>query len=376
MSVRSIKEVGDLRGKRVLLRASLNVPIVEGKVRSDFRLNRTLMTMRYLHEAGAVTLVMGHLGRDPHESLRPVYEYLKELLPITFVLSPAELPLKDVSVTEGSLFMLENLRSFPGEIENDAAFAQQLAAYADIYVSDAFSDAHRAHASIVGVPARIPGYAGLLLWDEIEHLRTALAPKHPALFILGGAKFETKAPLIRKFLDTYDQVFVGGALAHDLFKARGWSIGRSISSDENIDVRDVLTHPHLLLPQDVIVERQDGTSAVKSPEHIADDEIILDAGPQSVADLLRRAATANFVLWNGPLGNYERGYKEQTESLARGLAQISADCVVGGGDTVASIAALSLAEKYAFVSTGGGAMLEFLQSGTLVGIDALDVTHS
>lgn len=371
MDIPTIEQVADLKGKRVLLRASLNVPIVDGKVRSDFRLNRTLQTMNFLHEAGAVTLIIGHIGRDPHETLRPVYEHLSKLLPITFVERPEALPDRSADIVPGSLFMLENLRSFPGETENDPEFVELLASHAELYVSDAFSDAHREHASIVGIPARLPSYLGILLADEIKNLTGALAPEHPALFILGGAKFETKAPLIRKFLDTYDEVFVGGALAHDLFKAKGWNIGRSISSEEQLDVKDVLAHPHLLLPQDVMVETHDGSKLVKSSQEVGEDETILDAGPQTVADLLSRAADARFILWNGPLGNYERGYKEQTEMLARGLADAPADCVVGGGDTVASIASLNLIDTYAFVSTGGGAMLEFLQDGTLPGIEAL-----
>lgn len=366
-----IRSIHDLMGKRVLLRASLNVPIVGGVVRSDFRLERTLMSIRYLHEAGAVVIIIGHIGRDPQESLRPVHAYLSRLFPVTFIETPENLPRLKDDVAPGSLLLLENLRRFPGETANDAAFARLLSERADIYVSDAFSDAHREHTSIVGIPALLPSYAGLLLRDEIEHLQAACSPAHPALFVLGGAKFETKVPLIRKFLDTYDRVFVGGALAHDLFKAKGWSVGCSLVSDVPVSAHDILSHPHLLLPVDVVVEKADGTSVIKTPQEIAEDETILDAGPQTVADLLTQARVSSFVLWNGPLGNYERGYKAQTETLARGLAEISAPCLVGGGDTVASIAALDLISRYAFVSTGGGAMLEFLQQGTLPGIEAL-----
>ena len=199
----------------------------------------------------------------------------------------------------------------------------------------------------------------------------ALTPPHPALFILGGAKFETKAPLIRKFLDSYDTVFVGGALAHDIFKAKGFSIGRSVSSDVPLELSDILAHPNLILPVDVVVVGADGSPIVKSPEHVGDEETILDAGPRTLRQLLELSAQQKFVLWNGPLGNYERGYKGQTEALALGLTQVSASCVVGGGDTVASIDSLNLGDKYAFVSTGGGAMLEYLQQGTLPGIEAL-----
>jgi len=371
MTVPRIDEARVLKGKRVLLRASLNVPVTEGRVRSDFRLHRTLQTVDYLRERGAIVIMLGHIGRDPQESLRPVFEYLKTKLPLTFVETPEALPSREEPVSDGSVYLLENLRHFEGEKANDAVFAETLAAHGDLFVTDAFSDAHREHASIVTLPQLLPRYAGLLLADEVEHLDQALSPEHPALFILGGAKFETKAPLIRKFLDTYDTVFVGGALANDLFKAHGWSIGRSLSSEEELDVADVLSHPHLLLPQDVIVEHPDGSSRTTTPDAVAEDEIILDAGPATVRDLLMRARDQKFILWNGPLGNYERGYKEQTEMLACGLAELSATCVVGGGDTIASISELNLGEKYDFISTGGGAMLEYLQKGTLPGIEAL-----
>lgn len=371
MEISDIRARGDMRGKRVLLRASLNVPVIDGKVRSDFRLKRTLATIKYLKEAGAITFILGHIGRDPNESLRPVFEHLQSLLPLTFVETPEQLPTRETQVPEGSVFLLENLRRFEGETTNDPVFAASLAVHGEIFVADAFSDAHREHASIVSLPRLLPSCTGFLLSDEIAHLAQALVPPHPALFILGGAKFETKVPLIRKFLDSYDKVFVGGALAHDLFKAKGWNIGRSISSEVQIDVTDVLDHPHLVLPRDVVVERPDLSSVVKYPDQVGSDEIILDAGPETVAELLTFAAEQKFILWNGPLGNYERGYKHQTEALARGLSSVAADCIVGGGDTVASIEALNLGDDYAFISTGGGAMLEYLQNGSLPGIEAL-----
>lgn len=372
VELRSIDAAGDLHGKRVLLRASLNVPVsASGSVGNDYRLVRAQESMRFLHEKGAITLIIGHIGRDPEDTLEPVCKQLGKVLPITFLSDIHAVAASFASAEPGAIFLLENLRRHPEESGNDAEFARTLASFADIYVADAFSDAHRAHASIVGVPALLPSYAGFLLLDEVAHLRPAFSPEHPSLFILGGAKFETKVPLVRKFLDTYDHVFIGGALAHDVFKAKGWNIGKSLASSETLNLADVVNHPHLMLPVDVVVERSDQTRVTKGPQEVADDDIILDAGPETVALILDQACAAAFVLWNGPLGNYERGYNEQTEALARGLAEITAATVVGGGDTVASISSLGLFEKYQFVSTGGGAMLEFLQNGTLPGIEAL-----
>ena len=362
------RAAGSLKDVRVLLRASLNVPVVEGVVKDDFRISRTMQTVEFLRKQGARVLIAGHIGRDPEASLAPVFSFLKESLPLTFV---PDLKTAAMELKSSEIVLLENLRRFPGETENDSAFAAALASLADIYVNDAFSDSHREHASIVRVPKLIPSYAGISLLQEVEHLAPAFNPPHPSLFVLGGAKFETKAPLIRKFLDAYDAVFVGGALAHDLFKAKGWNIGKSLSSEMTIAAEDILSHPHLILPPDVIVETPDGVRLTKAAQAVLDDEIIFDAGPKTVEMILARARDAKFILWNGPLGNYERGYNEQTEKLAAGFADLPAATVVGGGDTVAAIAALSVTDKYNFISTGGGAMLEFLQNGTIAGIEAL-----
>ena len=249
-----------------------------------------------------------------------------------------------------------------------------------MYVNDAFSVSHRAHASIVGVPQLLPHFAGFQLALEVENLSKAFNPSHPFLFILGGAKFDTKLPLVEKFLEKADGIFIGGALANDFFKAKGYEVGRSTISTATIDFDGLLLDKKILLPTDVIVE-SGGSQKASLPEKVSSDERILDAGPETLAELKDKIDAAKFILWNGPLGNYENGYKEPTHELARMIAHATkngVESVIGGGDTLAAIAELkqsggeSLEDAFTFVSTGGGAMLDFLAQGSLVGIDALD----
>lgn len=362
-----IRSVRDLKGKRVLLRASLNVPLEGGKVTSDFRLAHALATMQHLLEEGVALIIVGHLGRDG-DSLEPIFEHLKQFLPLSFSRSLEE---ARNNTEVGKAILLENIRSFEGEVDNDEMFAQALASLADIYVNDAFADSHRNHASIVGVARCLPSFAGALFLEEVTNLTRALKPTSPSLCILGGAKLETKVPLIRKFLPVYDRVFVGGALANDLFRGKGLTIGRSLASDIPLEVEDVVSHKNLMLPEDVVIVRSDNSKAVVGPEAVSASDSILDIGPQSMERLIKRAQKSAFVLWNGPLGNFERGFKEPTEALAKALSELKVPTIVGGGDTIASITSLNLTDKFTFVSTAGGAMLEFLESGTLPGIDAL-----
>jgi phosphoglycerate kinase len=367
LNVPDIRSVKDLKGKRVLLRASLNVPLQAGTVTSDFRLAHALATMEYLLEEGVALVVMGHLGREG-DTLLPVYEHLQKFIPISFSYTLEE---ARKNTKPGEATLLENIRSFEGEEDDGEVFAQALASLGDIYVNDAFADSHRMHASIVGVTRCLPSFAGALFLEEVEHLSKALTPISPALCILGGAKLETKVPLIRKFLPVYDKVFVGGALANDLFRGQGLSIGRSLASETPLEVADVVAHKNLMLPEDIVVVHADGSTAVVGPEDVGGGDSILDIGPASVERLVKRAQKSSFVLWNGPLGNFERGFKEPTEALAKALSQLSVPTIVGGGDTIAAITSLKLIDKFTFVSTAGGAMLEFLEAGTLPGIEAL-----
>ncbi|MBI2046016.1 MAG: phosphoglycerate kinase [Parcubacteria group bacterium] len=365
-----------MRGKRVLLRIDTNVPVKDGRALDDFRLQKILSTIDLLRKARARVLLLGHIGRDGAESLRPVFEYFLSHFSLSFIehfSDDAVWPALN-SMTDGGVVLFENARGEYGETENDMDFAKRLASFADIYVNEAFSVSHRAHASIVSVPKLLPSYAGPLLISEMEHLSRAFHPPRPFVFVLGGIKFETKLPLIEKFLDTADYCFVGGALAHSFFKARGYEIGKSIVDDGRHDIKTLLKNKKLILPVDVVVQTS-SSAVVKKPNEILPDEIILDAGPETLKRLEILAQEARFLLWNGPLGDYlQKGFEKGTEAFVRMLAAREfqdGELVVGGGDTAAMISELGLIGKFPFISTGGGAMLEFLANGTLQGIEAL-----
>lgn len=367
-----LKDVGDLRGKRVLLRAALDVPIEDGAVTNTFRLNSVMSTINFLVHQGAKVILMGHIGRDPEETLLPVYRHFLKMFDITFTYDIAGEETKECieKMKDGQVVLLENLRQDPGERANDAEFAKALADLGDIYVTNAFSVAHRAHASIVGVPKHLPSYAGLNFTHEYEELSKAMRPLTPSLFMLGGAKFDTKLPLVEKYVELYDHVFVGGALANDFFKAMGFEVGASLVSEVDLSDSPLLNNKKILLPIDVIVQKGD-EAYVTSPDDVAPAEIILDAGPETVAMLAPFIEEAKTILWNGPLGNYEGGYDEATLDVARKVAAGSAYSIIGGGDTVTALEDLDLQDRVSFISTAGGAMLAFLSAGTLPGIDAL-----
>ncbi|MFA6158692.1 MAG: phosphoglycerate kinase [Candidatus Paceibacterota bacterium] len=368
---RKIADEKNLRGKRVLLRLDLNVPIVNGEVRDDFRVKRSLDTIRFLRDAGAKTIIMSHIEDEIVTSLSRVAAYMQRFVTIKALVSD----LKDAegvvrTMNEGEVIMLENLRRDPGEKGNNPMFAARLAALGDVYVNDAFAVSHREHASVVSVPRMIPSYAGLLLAEEVAQLSRAFNPSHPFVFLLGGAKFETKLPLIEKFLGIADSVFVGGALANDLFKEKGFEIGKSLISKAHGNLRHVEMNPRLMVPIDVVIGSA-SAKAVKDADSVDKDDRILDAGPRTIGELSDVLSEAQFALWNGPLGDYEIGFSEGTEGLARALVESGVPTIIGGGDTIAVVSKLGLLDKFSFVSTGGGAMLQFLADGTLPGIEAL-----
>ena len=368
----------DLQGKKVLLRSDFNMPLAaNGEVAEPFRLKRGWETVQFLVERGARVIIISHIGRDPSETIAPVARALAHFAPAHYIadlLGPAATHAV-AAMKAGDILLLENVRRDPREILNDEGFARELAELADIYVDDAFAAAHRAHASIVGIPKHLPSYAGLLMRDEVKELTAALSPEAPSFAILGGAKFETKAPLVKTLLAAYDHLFIAGALANDVFKARGLPVGRSLISEE-LPGPDVLNHPHFVSPVDVVVERSDMQAHVKKPEDVEPEDKIVDIGPDSVALIAPLIREARFILWNGPTGLYEGGYTEWTERIAEIIAESDAKKVIGGGDTIAAIQNAGIPpEKLGFLSTGGGAMLEFLMSeGRLPGIDALDRT--
>ncbi len=375
--MKCISEVAaaDLKGKYILVRAGFDVPLTaNGEVADLFRIRRSAETIAYLSKLGARVIILSHIGRDPEETNAPVARALKSEVALTYVKDLTGQVAHDAkhAMRDGDVLLLENLRRDPREVKNDDGLARELAGLGDIYVNDAFSAAHRAHASIVGIPKYLPHYSGLLVDAEVKAITPARAPQHPSFAILGGAKFETKAPLIRSLLAAYDTVFITGALANDVFKARGLPVGRSTISSE-LPGEDVLANPHFLAPVDVTVERLDKQSRVKHPEEVESGDKIVDIGPETIALIAPKIAEAKFILWNGPTGLYEAGYGEWTHAIAELIAKSDAQKVIGGGDTIAVIEESGMhRENLGFLSTGGGAMLEFMLDGKLPGLDALN----
>jgi len=365
-----IEGVKNIRGKRVLLRSALNVPIVDGKVSETFRLEQALPTIKWLQSKGAKVIVIAHIGRDENETLKPVYDVLQKLVKITWGGTLTEARESLANQKNGEVILLENLRQDKREVEAEQSLAEELAAIADIYVNDAFADSHRNHTSITGVPKYLPSYFGNSFNHEYQALKQAINPVSPSVFILGGAKFETKMPLVLNYSSTYDQIFIGGALANDIYKAKGYEVGKSLVSDVDLSNSEILRNPKIVPPVDVVVDGPQGVREV-GPRAVKSTEIIMDAGPTSLKDLEAMIANANSVLWNGPLGNFEKGFTLGTEMLARIIAKSNAYSVVGGGDTIAAIRSLNLENNFSFMSTAGGAMLVFLETGTLPAIEAV-----
>ena len=331
--INSLKDV-QLNGKRVILRADLDVPLENGKVGEDYRLKALLPTLNYLIDNGARVLIIGHAGRpegkaDPALSLRPVASYFEELLgkPVQFLET-----IQPINQSANQLLLLENLRFWPGEEANDLDFAKKLAELGDIYVNDAFAASHRAHASIAGISNYLPAYAGLRLEEEVKELGGVLEnPARPLVFVLGGAKTETKAPLVSAFAEVADTVLLGGRL---MFMP---------------ELKEI---PKVVFP--------------------VDDLDTFDIGEKSIPLFTDSIKNAQTVVWNGPLGKWEDGrYVAGTRAVAEALANHPGKTVVGGGDTIAALSAFGLLEKMKYISMGGGAMLEFLAGQELPGLKAL-----
>ena len=350
--MRSVKQIKNLKDKKVLVRVDFNVPIKNGKVFDDFKIKKALPTIKFLQRKGAEVILISHLGKDGTESIKPVADCLKKYI-------------------KKNIILLDNIRKFPGEVKNDLNFARKLAKLGDIYVNDAFSVSHRSHASIVSLPKFLPSYAGFQLEEEIKNLSKVFKkPKHPFLCITGGAKFSTKIPLIRKYLRSADYVFVGGALSNNFLKAQGYEIGKSLVNNTNYNFKEILKNRKLILPEDIVVKS--GNRLInKRIDKIKKDEIILDIGSKTTKNLAQLVEKSKFILWNGPLGKYESSGARSTEKILRLVANSKIESIIGGGDIVALVSQMKIENEFSFISTGGGAMLDFLANGTLPGIKAL-----
>lgn len=376
--MKTLRDIPHLENVPVLVRAALNAEAENGKVTNDFRLRAALPTIDYLQKHHARVILASHISGNGTETLKPMYDTMKAWIPSLSFSPVSNGPQARAAVRDmrpGDVLMLENLRRDKGEERNSQEFAASLADLADVFVQDSFDVCHRVHASVVGVPELLPSYAGLLVEQEVRELSKALTPRRPALAVIGGAKFSTKEPVLQRLLTSYDAVFVGGALANDFMQAKGSPVGASLVSGEvKKSLLTLAKDPKLMLPSDYVVAPRGGTRAegrVANVDEVGEEEAILDDGPRTIEHLARMARGAKTILWNGPLGNYENGFTEATEALARVIAGSSAHTVVGGGDTIAAIEKLGLSDRISFISTGGGAMLDFLATGTLPGIDAL-----
>ncbi len=366
--------IGVVEGKHVILRLDLNVPLEGTEVRDPYRIREALPVIELLRSHGARIVIISHIGKGkPEDTLAPVAEYLQKEFPLTFlpVLRDPENTRKAIEMENGDVLMLENLRHDPGEENNDPEFAAYLASFGEIYVNDAFSVSHRAHASVVGIPALLPSFAGLRLAEEVARLTLALTPEHPFLFVLGGAKIGTKMPLLKKFLNIADHVFVGGAIANNFFKAEGYEIGASLYDPDEVAGLDAYIHnERLLIPHDVVVQ-YDGGSDTRVLDGVTPGDKIVDIGTKTISDLEPVIGAAKLIVWNGPLGFYEEGFTEGTRELLELIAGSNATSIIGGGDTVALINEMGALDRFSFISTGGGAMIDFLANETLPGIEAL-----
>ncbi len=374
----------DLRGQRVLIREDLNVPVKHGKVSSDARLRASLPTIKAAMEAGAKVMLMSHLGRptegEPAEefSLAPVAEHLGELLgrPVRLVkeyLDSAQ------DLADGEVVLLENVRFNVGEKKDDETLAQQYAALCDIYVMDAFGTAHRAQASTHGV-ARFASHAcaGPLLAAELDALQQALAtPRRPMVAIVGGSKVSTKLEVLNALSEKCDQLIVGGGIANTFIAAAGHNVGRSLYEADLVEqAKALMAKVEIPLPTDVVVATEFSESAeavVKPVDQVKDDEMILDIGPDSAGRLAGLLKDAGTILWNGPVGVFEIDqFGHGTEALSRAIAESNGFSIAGGGDTLAAIDKYGIAEQVSYISTGGGAFLEYVEGKVLPAVKALE----
>ncbi len=367
----NINNVKDLSGKKVILRIDVNVTLGGNGVvdnGEDWRIIQSLGTIEFLRDAGASVIILAHIGRNKKETLKPIFEYMNNLITLGFLPNYDKNTVKDYisNMGKGSIVMMENVRRFEEEIKNDISYLEDIISLCDIYVNDAFSVSHREHASVNGITKVIPSYFGLQFVDEVNHITEFLLHKSSMkTLLLGGAKFGTKLRLLENILPRIDYALIGGALANVFLKDRGFNIGKSFY--DNVDISHIIDNEKIILPIDYIDEHGD----VASIDDVEDENIILDIGPETVSLFEQIMAHSSSIMWNGPMGKYEGGYVEGSIHLAKTLSHLDLYSLIGGGDTSTLILENGLEESFSFISTGGGAMLDFLVDGTLPGIDII-----
>jgi phosphoglycerate kinase len=387
--LRSVRDA-PAAGRRVLVRADLNVPLEGGVISDDTRIRAALPTIELLLNGGAAVVLTSHLGRpkdrEPELSLAPVRDRLAELLGVPVTLAPGLVGDEVLELAQrlepGSVLLLENSRYEPGEKTNDPDLARALAQLGDIYVNDAFGAAHRAHATTEGVAHLLPAYAGLLLSRELDELGAVREdPVRPLVVILGGAKVSDKIGVIERFLEIADEILIGGAMCFSFFRAQGIPTGDSLVEEEGVQLARAVIDAaaaspcELRLPVDLVLgDRFDATAERRESDgvEVPDGWMGLDVGPRTVATYAESIARAGTVLWNGPMGAFElEPFAAGTRGVAEAVAGASGRTVVGGGDSAAAVAAFGLSERVDWVSTGGGASLELLEGKELPGVAAL-----
>ena len=383
-------DTAEITNKKVLMRVDFNVSLKpDHTIANDTRIQQALPTIRYLLEHGNKLIMTSHLGRpkgrDPQFSLQPVVAKLQELFPDKKVILVDDF-LKDKTALDNQqpneIIMLENIRFYPEEKKNDEGFARSLSSLGDVYVNDAFGVSHRADASVVGVTKFMPSYGGLLLKKEVEMIsKITENPKKPVVAILGGAKISTKIHLVEKLMTIADYLILGGGIANTFLKAQGYEIGKSICEYEEVNAAHKMLFDaaqkstQIILPNDALVAKDmEATEGeVVSVHAIPADSLILDVGPETQAKFGSVLAQASTIVWNGPVGYFENpAFRRGTDFLYYSITDnTEAVSIVGGGDTLSAISKKEYLDKITHISTGGGAMLEFIEKGTLPGIDAL-----
>ncbi|WP_322996357.1 phosphoglycerate kinase [Castellaniella sp.] len=382
-----LAQAGALARKRVFIRADLNVPLAHGKITEDTRVRASVPAIQLALKAGAAVMITSHLGRpkegvvNPEDSLQPVADRLSELLqqPVRLVADWVD----GVQVQPGQVVLLENCRCNPGEKKNDPDLARRMAALCDVYVNDAFGTAHRAEATTEGMARFAPvACAGPLLAAELDALGRALqAPRRPLVAIVGGSKVSTKLSILQALADKVDQLIVGGGIANTFMLAAGLPIGKSLAEAEQVDQAKAVINAmrargvQVPIPVDVVVATRfaaDAPTTIKAAGDVAADDLILDIGPQTAALLAEQLRQAGTIVWNGPVGVFEfDAFAEGTRVIAQAIADSSGFSIAGGGDTLAAIAKYDIADRVGYISTGGGAFLEFLEGKTLPAVAAL-----
>jgi phosphoglycerate kinase len=394
--VATIDSLGELRGRTVLVRSDLNVPLDGQTITDDGRIRATLPTIQHLRDAGAKVVVCAHLGRpkgapDPQYSLAPVAARMSELLgaDVAFATDSVGESARGViaGLAEGDVALLENLRFNAGEASKDdaerGAFADELAALADVYVNDGFGVSHRKQASVTDIAERLPHAAGLLVLKEVEAFSKVLSdPDRPYVVVLGGSKVSDKLGVIENLIGSVDRLLIGGGMCFTFLKAQGHEVGKSLLEEDQLDTvaRYLATAAErgvdLVLPVDVVVApavSADAPTAVVAVDAIPADQLGLDIGPATIALFREQLADARTVVWNGPMGVFEiEQFATGTLEVAKAISEIDGLSVVGGGDSAAAVRQLGLADDFSHISTGGGASLELLEGKTLPGIAALE----